>query len=319
VNILILGGTGFIGPFVVRELLSRGHQVAVFHRGKSAADLSASVQHILGERRDLADFAAPFQRFSPDVVLDMFAYFEADALAAVQVTRGLAQRFVCVSSMDVYRAYGQLCGLESGAPDPQPFDEDAPLRSVLYPYRAQSKEPDDFLFRYDKIPVEKVVMSQPDLPGTVLRLPMVFGPGDGQHRLAAYLKSMDTGEDISLDEKQANWRTTRGYVEDVALAIALAVTNKKAAGRIYNVGEKSAQTEREWVEKVGRIAGWRGKIKVAPSDAESESEGWNYDLAANTNRIRDELGFAEGVSPDEALRRTLDWERANLPQLQDNL
>ena len=58
---------------------------------------------------------------------------------------------------------------------------------------------------------------QADLPATVLRLPAVYGPGDTQHRLRAYLRQMDDGRpSIPLPDGQADWRWTRGYVENVA-------------------------------------------------------------------------------------------------------
>jgi len=317
-NILIIGGTGFIGHHVVRGLVNKGHHVALFHRGQTEADLPAPAFHIYGERQRLEDFASQFKLFSPEVVLDMFAFTEQDARLSAGVFRSLAERLVCVSSMDVYRVYGFLLRLETETPNPQPFDEEAPLRSVLYPHRSLSKEPNDFFYHYEKILVERVVLNEPDLPGTILRLPQVFGPNDEQHRLAAYLKSMDEGQDIILDEAKAQWHWTRGYVEDVAFAIVLAVTNRKAAGRVYNAGEKQALTEIEWVKKVGQVAGWRGKVKIVPqgvlSEQESEPYDWRHNLAADTNRIREELGYEETVTPEEALRRTIVWERANSPK-----
>src|SRR5258708_19715971 len=79
-------------------------------------------------------------------------------------------------------------------------------------------------------------MGDRDLPGTVLRLPMVYGPGDYQHRLFSYLKRMDDNRPvILLDEAEAQWRWTHGYVENVADAIALALTDELAPDRIYNV------------------------------------------------------------------------------------
>jgi nucleoside-diphosphate-sugar epimerase len=315
VNILIIGGTGFIGPHVVRGLVGAGHRVALFHRGQTAADLSASAIHIRGERERLSDFASEFQSFGPQIVLDMCAYTEQDARLAVQTFRGLADRLVCLSSMDVYRAYGLFLRLETGTPNRQPFDEDAPLRGVLYPYRSLAKEPNDLLYDYDKILVEQVVMNEPDLPGTVLRLPQVYGPNDKQHRLGGYLGRMDNGQDILMDEAKAKWRWTRGFVEDVAFAIVVAVTNKKAAGRVYNVGERQAQTEKDWLNKIGEAAGWRGTVKTVRKAALPEHlvepYDWRHNLVANTSRIRDELGYAEIVSPEEALWRTVAWERAN--------
>ena len=56
-----------------------------------------------------------------------------------------------------------------------PLIEDAPLREALYPSRNKAKGPEDWLYHYDKILVEKAVMNDPDIEGTVLRLPFVYG------------------------------------------------------------------------------------------------------------------------------------------------
>ena len=68
-RIVIIGGTGFIGPWVVRHLVGDGHVVAVFHRGHTAAGLPLAVAQIKGDRQNLSAFAAEFTRFAPDVVL----------------------------------------------------------------------------------------------------------------------------------------------------------------------------------------------------------------------------------------------------------
>src|SRR5436309_3122098 len=161
---------------------------------------------------------------------------------------------------------------------------------------------------YDKILVEQVVLDQPDLPATVLRLPAVYGPGDKGNRLRPYLQRMADGRPaILLADEQARWRWTRGYVENVAATIALAVTNGRAAGRIYNVGEHPTPAEREWVERIGAAAGWHGKVATGPADELPtrlrQPLDWRYDLHTSTFRIRRGLGYAEPVSPHDA------WER----------
>src|SRR6266849_6060708 len=300
-RILLIGGTGFIGPWVVRLLLRGAHTICLFHRGQTTADLPSVVSHIYGDRQNLTSRASELRGFAPDIVLDMFPYAEQQAHIVMQTFRGVARRVVAISSMDVYRAYGRFCRLEGGPPEPEPFTEDAPLRSTLYPYRASAKQPSDLAYTYDKIPVERAVMDDADLVGTVLRLPQVYGPGDPQHRLFEHLKRMMDGRRIILlEEGRARWRWTRGYVENVGAAIALAVTDGRAAGRIYNVGDRQTFTELEWLERIGRTVGWNGIIKVisrallpehlaAPYD-------WRHHLVADTSRIRKELSYQEGVS-----------------------
>ena len=68
------------------------------------------------------------------------------------------------------------------------------------------------MYDYEKILVERVVMGDTGLPVTVLRLPMVYGPNDCQHRLAPYLKRMLDGRPmIPLSKGMARWRCLRGY------------------------------------------------------------------------------------------------------------
>jgi nucleoside-diphosphate-sugar epimerase len=78
-RILVLGGTGFIGPAVVTRLVERGHGLALFHRGRKMVDLPHEVQHFLEHRRDLATFVGPFRHFAPEVVLDMWPHGGSDA------------------------------------------------------------------------------------------------------------------------------------------------------------------------------------------------------------------------------------------------
>jgi nucleoside-diphosphate-sugar epimerase len=319
-RILIIGGTRFIGPYVVRRLVEDGgHGVTLFNRGETRAHLPASVEQIHGDRRALTSFASEFRAAAPDVVLDMIPYTEEEARTLMRVFKGIARRVVAVSSADVYRAYGRLLRLEAGRePDPVPLDEFAPLRESLYPYRARAAGPDDFKYHYDKILVERAVMNDDCLPGTVLRLPAVYGPHDPQHRLFGYLKRMDDKRPaIILGEEQARWRWTRGYVESVADAISLAVTDERAANRIYNVGEHDALAEADWVRRVGEAAGWSGEVVIAPASSLpghlAIKIDYEHHLETDTTRLRAELGYSERVSREEALRRTVSWERANPP------
>ena len=73
-RILVIGGTGFIGPPVVRKLARMGHSVVVFHRGSTNPELPA--EHILGERRELAVL-----RPKADIVIDLILSSGAQAKA----------------------------------------------------------------------------------------------------------------------------------------------------------------------------------------------------------------------------------------------
>jgi len=315
-TILVIGGTGFIGPHLVRQLARMGHSVTVFHRGSTNPELPA--EHILGDRRDLATFHP-----KADVVIDLILSAGSQAKALMEAYRGVAQRVVAASSMDVYRACGVFHGSEEGPIAPVPLTEESALRTKLQTYPPPQVKMLQKIFgwlddAYDKIPVENAVLGDHELPGTVLRLSMVYGPGDHLRRFHPILKRIDDGRRvILLQEGIAQWRSPRGYVENVAAAIALAAVSEQAAGRIYNVAEVPAFSELAWARKIAVATEWDGDFVVLPKERMpahllqpgNSAQHWE----ADSSRIRRELGYLEPVPLEEAIRRTVAWERANPP------
>ena len=282
------------------------------NRGSSSAELSEGTRLLRGDRRRLAEHADELRRLVTEVVLDMIPMNEHDAHGVMRIYEGVAGRVVAISSQDVYRAYDIVRGLRPGPPDPVPLTEESPLRERLYPYGREGVE------AYEKILVEKVVMDEAEPAGTVLRLPAVYGPGAYQHRLFPYLKRMDDGRPaILLEEDMASWRWTHGYVEDVAAAIALIVTDERASRRVYNAGEQDPPTWAEQVRAIGRAAGWEGVIVEVRKGSLPNNPMTGLDArqhwVADTERIRRELGYKETMLRDEALRRTVAWEREHPP------
>jgi nucleoside-diphosphate-sugar epimerase len=317
-RVLVIGGTGFISGHVVRRLVAAGHTVAVFHRGQTLSEGARGATSILGDRRDFSNSLQVFHQFAPQVILDAVAYLECEAQGVVKAFRGLAERSVVLSSQDVYRAYGRFLRSEPGPLQPTPYEEDAPLREHLYPYRHAAASPaDELLYSYDKILVERAVMGDPNLPATVLRLPLVYGPGDSKRRLWHYLSQMDDGRDtIPLAAEKADWRWTRGYVENIAAAVVAAIENPVAAGRVYNVGGASL-TEAEWAQHIADAAGWHGRILRVPQrdlpPDQAEPYDFSQDLVVDAARLLRELGSQANVSLTEAVARTVAWARAHPP------
>jgi nucleoside-diphosphate-sugar epimerase len=322
-RILLIGGTGFIGSYVAPELQRLGAEVATLTRGTTPAPHTDGLTRIIGDRKRLRDAGAGIRAFAPDVVVDLVLSSGTQARELMDVVRGVARRVVALSSMDVYRACGVLHRLEEGPLEPLPLTEDSALRTRLATYPPAQIAVLQHVFawlddEYDKIPVERAILGDASVSGTVLRLPMVYGPGDALHRLWPLVKRMDDRRPaIVFDAQVAAWRGPRGYVENVARAIALAAMSDVAAGRVYNVAEPNAYSELEWARQVASVTGWAGEFVVLPPDHAPEHLRMPGNLdqhwVADSTRIRTELGFAERVPVDDAIRRTVSWERAHPP------
>ena len=320
-RILLIGGNGFIGRFAVAALKQQGHTLAVFHRGTTVAP--PGVDEIRGDRHQLNASAQELKRFAPDVVIDLIISSGPQAEELMNVFRGATRRVVMLSSIDVYRAIAVSQGTESGPLEELPLTEESELRRSLHPYPPESIEIMRKIFPwvtddYDKVPAERTVMNDRELPGTVLRLPMVYGPGDRLHRFYPVVKRVVDGRPhIIFPEGLAAWRSPRAFVENVAAAIALAATDDRAARRIYNVCEEPSFSELEWGSKIASEMRWKGQCVILPVERTprhllkpgNAAQHWT----ASSARIRHELGYKEVVAIEEAIRQTIRWERENPP------
>lgn len=322
-KILIIGGTAFTGPYIVRTLSALGHEVYVYHRGRHLLDpLPAGVRKINAELSSLRAYRDVLRQLKFDLVLHMIAMNRRDAQEAVDAFGGYVQRVVVASSQDVYGAFGALHNKEEQAVAPHPLNEDAPLRTVRHIFDEE----------YEKLEVEETFVNNAEkLPVTVIRMPATYGPGDARHRFFSYIKRFDDGRPaIILEPKMAHFRWSHGYVENVAEAFVKALTVPHAEGvlsRIYNVGEArfhsdagithGAPTVAERVHWLARAAGYKGKIVIVPEDRCPahliKSLNFQHDIVVSDARIRAELGYEEIVGMEEGLKRTVAWERVNMP------
>ena len=136
--------------------------------------------------------------------------------------------------------------------------------------------------------MERAILGNPELPGTVLRLPMIYGPGDHLHRLHPVLKRIDDGRRrILFEEGLAAWRAPRGYVDNVTAALALSAVSPQAAGRVLPKERMPAHL-------------------LQPGNS---AQHWETD----STRIRRELGYCEPAPLDDAIHLTIDWERKHPP------
>jgi nucleoside-diphosphate-sugar epimerase len=302
---LVIGGTLFMGLQAVKRLVAEGHEVTVFHRGNRCGVLPRAVEHLHGDARELSRFTDEIRHIRPDAVLDMVLERGADAAELVKAISGSTGKLVVASSANVYLGYSLLHRLEAAEPEDRVYTEAGPLRN----YRFGETDNHD-----EKIEVEQVVMDAASLSPTVIRMKAVHGPNDPQYRGYEYLWRMDASRPyIVLNDIVGRWRWGRGYVDNVVDALLLTMFDDRAARKIYNVGDPVTMTQTEWIEALGRAAGWKGRVITASARPATEDTDFRHHLIVDSSLIRKELGYSEGVATDEWIKRTVEWLRANTP------
>ncbi len=274
-NILIIGGTGFIGRHITRLLNERGHRVALFHRRPSDLFSSADFTHFYGNRESLDDLKQAFDAVEPDLVVDTCALFERHIVTLSQATQGVHPRLIVLSSIDVYKAYEVTAKLSDAPIQPLPLMEISPLRDVLFPYRGKLDV--DFAHDYEKILVEQAAFSSMNFQTTVVRLGMVYGEHDPNRRFRDTVQQMkDNATTISLPKPLADWQGSKIYVENVAHGIVM-------------LAEAHPLTEKQWTEAVAQYMSWRGEIRLEDNDSvamNTLSINPLQDFIANSTKIR---------------------------------
>jgi 2'-hydroxyisoflavone reductase len=121
-RILILGGTGFTGPYQIRYALSRGHKITTFNRGKThPGELPSAVEQLIGDRNGQLDALKDRQW---DVVLDNPTSAPVWVRDAAQILKGNVQRYVFISTISVY-ADTSKPGTDENAPVAKYTGQDA--------------------------------------------------------------------------------------------------------------------------------------------------------------------------------------------------
>jgi nucleoside-diphosphate-sugar epimerase len=315
-DILLLGGTRFIGRALWKQLRLNGHRVTVVHRGNHPLTMAPEeVEDVLWDRARFPELPRELRGRSFDVAIDTCANEAGDV--ARLLAASLCKRLVLLSSVDVYRAFGTVLG-DQAPTDPVPIAEDAPLRANRFPFKdvIPGKE------KYEKIDCEMEALSNKSTEAVVLRLPFVYGPHDYQCREWFFLRRFVKNKPVVLGGCGA-WLGTRIYVEEVAAAVELCAIHPKAAGQIYLLGEPSTPTLYQLAYQIADAAELPAEVIEIP-DAYLPPHLANYitrpqHLLFSTEKIRQELGYREQKSPREYLQETARWHLAHPPYQDEQL
>jgi 2'-hydroxyisoflavone reductase len=181
-RLLILGGTGFTGPFQVQYAVSRGHHVTVFNRGRRQADLPASVEQLQGDRNE-GDLSALAGR-DWDVVIDNPTTLPFWVRDAGEVLRGRTNQYIFISTISVYASNADPHADESAAThgfEGEPLEVRQATGPLYGPLKAASEREAERWF-----------------PGrtTIIRPGLIVGPRDESDRFSYWPVRLARGGEV---------------------------------------------------------------------------------------------------------------------------
>ena len=269
-NILVMGGTRFVGKPLVEHLLAAGHALTLFTRGNKPAP--AGVEHLVGDR-STAKGLQQLQGRRFDVIVDSSGRTREDSEAVIACTGAPSHRFVYVSSAGVY-ADSELW----------PLDEDSPTDP-------QSRHA-------GKLDTEAWLRSQ-GIPFTSFRPTYIVGPGNYNAVESWFFDRIVHGRPVPLPG-DGGTITQLGHVSDLAAAMARSIEVDAAANRIYNCSGRQGITFRGLVHAAARAAG------KDPAAVEIRS----FDPAGLDKKARKAfpLRLAHFLTDITRVRRELAWE-----------
>jgi nucleoside-diphosphate-sugar epimerase len=307
-RVLVIGGTRFVGPRLVRSLLDRGHEVTAFHRGRTPADLPPEVERILGDRTDPAQLGGSLRGRTFDACVDTIAMRGADTASAVDLLDGRVGHYVHFST-------GQVYLVRAGCPSPaREEDSVGPLGTPPpdgawdageWRYGIEKRECEDAL---------EEAWSARRFPATRLRLTMIHGHDDPRGRIHAYVLRLLGGGPLLVPlEPSPPIRPI--HAGAVAGTVADILESGSGKGAAYNLAQDEAWTHDELVAAIADRLDVRAEVVRRPR-AELVRAGafpacaplahpWMSVL--DPGRARRELGFRPG--------RFEDW----LPETVDRL
>ena len=187
-RILILGGTGFTGPFQVKYALSRGHKVTVFNRGLThPGELPAGVEQLIGDRNGELD-ALKGRKW--DVVIDNPTTLPVWVRDAAAVLKGNVERYIFISTISVY-ADPSKPGMDETAPLAK-YDVPDPMKET----RERLIASQFALYGPLKAVSEKEVQKWFPDKSLIVRPGLIVGPGDESDRFTYWPVRIDRGGEV---------------------------------------------------------------------------------------------------------------------------
>jgi nucleoside-diphosphate-sugar epimerase len=259
-DVLLIGGTRFLGPLLVLRLLAGGHRVTILNRGTMPDPFGAfspRLERLVADRRS-PELARVLHGRTFDAVIDFAAYERTDALGAVEALRGRTGHYFFIGT-------GQVYLVREGCPRPATEGDYA---GPLLPRPDGPPDLDQWSYGMGKRDCEDALVQaweKERFPATRLRIPVVNGERDDRRRIEGYLFRMLDGGPLIVPDGGAQ-QTRHVYGGEVVRAIVSMLGRSETLGGAYNLCQEETPTVRDLLATVAEIVGASPRFVTMSSD-----------------------------------------------------
>ncbi|HYM81549.1 MAG TPA: NAD-dependent epimerase/dehydratase family protein [Candidatus Limnocylindria bacterium] len=310
-DVLLIGGSGFMGRHVTEALQKAGHRVSVLSRGLRPPP--AGVETLVADRNEPEALARALNGRRFDFTVDFMVYDAVDIERLLLVPYAALGRYAMIST-------GQVYLVTAGAEPPyREEDTDADVRPEPGPGTTDHGQ---WQYGAGKRRAERTLSALRATHGVravALRLPIMQGEGDGSLRLWAYLERLLDGAPLLLPEDGAQLVRHLDVADLAAMIVRLAEAEAPRA-YAYNLTQAEVLTLREMLERVAAAAGvtprfvnvgW-DELHAAGLDGSVSPFSGRWRSVLDPSRAAAEWGFI-GTRTEEYLPRVVRWHLENRP------
>jgi nucleoside-diphosphate-sugar epimerase len=314
-KILIVGGAGFIGHFIAKELLEKGHRVFIydnfsnyippeeghypFYLQRRLEDIKNFSELVRGDIRDKEFLTKTIKEIKPEVVINLVAiplanasnvFFEdaiqinlnghINLLGAMRVVDSV-KRFIYTSSSFVYGHFKY-----------DPADENHPTHPID-------------IYGGTKLSCEILTKSYSERFGveyTIIRPSAVYGPTDSNRRVSQiFIENAIKGQPLILYNGGQD-KVDFTYVSDAAHGFVLAALSPKAKNETFNITAGQARSAEEFAKILDKLIPGGVKTIIKPTDEKKPIRG-----SLDIKKARNLLGYEPKYSLEDGLKEYIEY------------
>ena len=303
-SILILGGTGFIGPHIITTALARGHKVTMFNRGKTRPELFPDVEKLRGDRDGQLD---ALKGRTWDTVIDPSGYVPRIVRLSAELLAPSVKHYIFISTVSVYA---------SGAP--VGADENAPLETIDDPTSEDVKG--NGFKNYGALKALSEKAAEAAMPGRVanIRPGLIIGPGDMTGRFTHWPTRLSEGGEVLCP---GDGSTPAQFIDSRDLAEWLVhLAEQNTVGTMNAIGPEKKITIKDVIDQTNAAVGGKatpvwvpwsflekhevGPWQEMPMWIPNEGEDAGFGTNSNARAIKAGLKFRP---VGDTARDTLAW------------